>query len=271
MAIAIPDSLPPAHLQIRALPALIERLDIARPDLSLLKTVFALSARSHFRHHAITDIRPLQALQKTLDNGESVSVEIIIDAIVSYPSHLNIISTIIDSAIRSDPNLVETIRTLIIPHIVTRLRLSDNTTDLSIACSIILGILRSHEELLGLVLSEADYVLPALKDAYTKLGSDKQSLKAKNDILCICNSLISVMGIHGTGGREALKRLMSDSAGSSKRVLVDGSLKSDYEAVYERKSGIENEEIVILRQLQEDEAKKDPVSSVLCFPSSTPN
>lgn len=261
MEISVPAGLPPGDLQAKALSALLSRLDISNADIGLLKVILSLTARQVLRHGSMPDIRPLQALQSAIQSLQDASdmPKLLLDIVISYPIHLTALSPIIDSILLSHPTVIETIRTEILPELVTRLRLSDSSSDLGMATRIILSLVRSHEELLGVLLSEADYVLPAMRDAYPKLGRDKPGLGAKSDMLMVCHTLIQVMG--ASGGGAAMKRLMSESAGSSKRPLVDGTLRSDYEAIFERMSGLQEEELDTLSFMQNDQAKSDPVSA----------
>jgi len=260
MAAPIPTSLPPAELQDRAMKALISKLNVDEPDISLLKLILAITARQALSGQPTSDVRPLQALSTLSFIPQDVSVEILLNAIISYPTNTGAVASFINTVVSRHPGVTESIRTEIIPDLVTRLRLSNASTVLASTARILLALVRSHEELFGVVLSEADYILPVLKDAYRKLGRDKASLGAKSDMLLVCRSLIRVMGDTGGGGKEALKRLMDDQAGPSKRVLVEGGLRGDYEAIFERMTGLGDTEVVELRRLRDDEAKSDPVS-----------
>lgn len=260
MAALIPTSLPPAELQDRALKALISNLNVDEPDISLLKLILAITARQALSGQPTSDVRPLQALSTLSFIPQDVSVEILLNAIISYPTNTGAVASFINTVVSRHPGVTESIRTEIIPDLVTRLRLSNASTVLASTARILLALVRSHEELFGVILSEADYILPALKDAYPKLGRDKAGLGAKSDMLLVCRSLIRAMGDTGGGGKEALKRLMDDQAGPSKRVLVEGGLRGDYEAIFERMTGLGDTEVVELRRLRDDEAKSDPVS-----------
>ena len=256
---AIPTSLPPVELQDRAVKALLTRLSIDEPDFSVLKFVLAITARQALSGQPTTDPRPLQALLNASAIPQDLVVELLINAIVSYPTNLLPIGALVDTLIAQHPGTIESIRTDIIPDLVTRLRLSDSGATLASTAKILLGLQRSHEELFGVVLSEADYILPALKDAYPKLGRDRAGIKAKSDILIVCHSIIRAM-TDDKGGASAMKRLMDDQAGPSKRVLVEGGLRGDYEAVFERMAGLRGEEISELHRIRDDEARNDPVS-----------
>ena len=264
MTAPLPTSLPPLELQDRAVKALLSRLSITEPDISHLKLILAITARQALSGEPTVDLRPLQALRNVSLIPQDFAPEILLNTIISYPTNLIPVSSFIDSLVAQCPGVTESIRTEIIPDLVTRLRLSSSPSTLSAAAKILLGLTRSHEELFGVVLTEADYILPALKDAYPKLGRDKAGLRGKSDMLLLCHSLIKVMGEGGGGGREALKRLMDDQAGSSKRVLVDGGLRGDYEAVFERMSGLGDAEIAELRRIRDEEARMDPVSGHAC-------
>lgn len=261
MTLPVPSGLPPPDLHARALTALLARLDVAHPDIPTLRATLALTARRSLQDGMVHDVRPLQALNNIASDGQGeMPLDMVLNGIISYPTHLVAISSFVDLAITQHPALTETIRTEIIPDLVTRLRLSTASSDLGAASRILLTLSRAHDELLAVILAEADYVLPALKDAYQKLGGDKSGIRAKSDMLVFCDTLVRAMGAGGSARKEALKRLMSDSAGPSKQVLVNGTLRSDYEAVFERKAGLEEGQIDTLLQVQDDEARDDPVS-----------
>lgn len=235
------------------------------PDLDLLQVILSLLTRQEIQNGHVADVRPLQALRALQSDQKQWSgvkdvPNLLLDMIIAYPTHIEAMTPIIDSILSSCPSILDTIRTEILPELVTRIRLSDSTPDLAVSVRVILSLVRAHDELLGVLLSEADYVLPAFRDAYPKISRDKSGLSVKSDMLVVCHTLIQVMG--ASGGGEAMKRLMSDSAGSSKRPLVDGTLRSDYEAVFERLAGVQQEEIDVLKAAQEERARSDPVSVV---------
>jgi hypothetical protein len=262
MAIAVPTSPPPLALQSKALPALLARLDVSNPnhpDLGLVKVILAITARQALTGRLVTDVRPLQALASSA-SLTGATADVLLHLVISYPTHLRAITPLVGRILESNSDLLKTIRTEVIPDIVTRLRLSNSPSDLRTALKILLALLRAHEELLGVVLSEADYIIPALRDAYPKLGKDMTGLRAKSDALLLCHALVQVLP--AAAGREALKRLMEsgNGAGPSKRALVSAGLRADYEAIFERMSGLGDAEVDALKRIKEDEAASLPVS-----------
>ena len=259
MAIALPASTPPAALQSKALPALWARLDTSQPDLAVVKLILGITARQALAGQPPTDVRPLQAISAStlLDD---VSLDVLIHLITSYPTHLRVVTPLVGRILTNNPGLLNAVRTEVIPDLVTRLRLSNSPSSLATALKILLALVRAHEELLGVMLSEADYVVPALRDTYPKLGTDKTGLRAKSDALLLCHSLVQIMP--ASSGREALKRLMEsgNGAGPSKRALLNAGLRADYEAVFERMSGLGDAEVDVLQRVKENEAASQPVS-----------
>lgn len=277
MTATLPSSSPPASLYLRALPLLLFHLNDpsihSSPSalLKLLEPIFHIL--SHAQPHPpkqsssstislLSSTIPLAALlHLSLLSPSSITLPILISSIIAYPNHTTTISTILTSVIEAQPNLLDAIRTEVIPPLVTRLRLSPSP----IVVRILHLLQRAHEEILGLLLIEADYILPALRDSYPKLNS----IRAKSDTLLVCHAL--VQAVQGGQSGEALKRLMRDAgSGSRKKNLVDGGLREDYEAVFEG-GRIEDEEVVVLRRMRDEDASSDPVrqtSWTAVFPGS---
>ena len=273
MTVVIPSVPPPADLHSPALHALLARLSPNNSpiDLAALKHALAIVAGQSLRGVTTpsTDLRPLKAtLSIASQRPEMLTVDVVLNAIIAYPRHLGPVSQLISTYIDLNPTFMELLRGEVIPDLVTRLRSSASTHELSSATRIILSITRSHDALLGLVLSEADYILPALKDAYGKFGVGKNAIGARSDSLMLCHALSSAVQEKGGESKEALKRLMGDGVGTSRKVLVDGALRSDYEAVFERMQGVEEDELVTLAALRDEEAQGDPVSLRLTQPSA---
>ena len=146
-----------------------------------------------------------------------------------------------------------------LPSLVSRLRRSPSAQ----VVRILHLLLRAHEEVLGLLLTEADHLLAALRESYPKLDG----IRAKSDVLLVCEGL--VRAVQGGQSGEALKRLMGEvGPDSEKRVLVDAGLREDYDAVFEGGRGIAlgDGEMGELRRMKEEEAAGDPVRSLTWDP-----
>lgn len=261
MAIKVPSTPPSSRLHRRALPLLISKLNDPSIHSSPSELLDLLQSTLQILSHAqlnppksgsplLSSTIPLEALlHLSLLSPSSISLPPLVSAIIAYPNHPDTISTIISSALKSQPTLLDAIRTEIVPNLVTRLRLSPSPP----IVRVLHLLLRSHEEILGVLLSEADYILPALHDSYTRLTS----IRAKSDALLVCHAL--VQAVQGGQSGEALKRLMRDSGSSSgRKVLVDTGLSEDYEAIFGGKEGIEDGELGVLRRMRDEEVASDP-------------
>lgn len=246
----------------KALPVLVSVSSSDFDDLTALGHAISILARLRLQHRTTHDIQPLKLLlRRSETNAASFGMGLILNAVVAYPLHLKAISTIVTRVLADQPSFLDEIRREVIPSLVSRLRLSSSTPEMGSTIAVLLSVTRAHEELLGLALTEADYILPTLKEIYPKLGNgDKKCIRYRSDVLLLCHSLVTVLPGQGTS-RDALKRLMGDGVGTSKKVLVDGALRSDYEAVFERKSGLGDEELANLADLRIDDTRADPVSA----------
>ena len=242
-------SLPPASTDIVSLSRMLEA--ISRLRLS-------------FRKYD-APLRPLlDLLSLSKSDPAKITTDILLAGIISYPAHTPAVGRLVDRLSESGhlDHMLEQVRAEVLPSLVTRLRLA-STEIIASTLQVLLCLVRAHQELLGLVLSEADYILPALQDAYSKLSDDlhdpRASLAAKNDALLFCHELLT--SVHGQAqSMEALKKLMGDGAGSSRRVLVEGDLRGDYEAIFECGDGLADEELAVLESIRAEDLAQDPVS-----------
>ena len=268
MRSTLPSSSPSPALRLRALPVLISHLNdpsiYSSPSLvvqTLQQTLQILSfsqlhSPTHISSPLLTSTTPLSALLhlSTL-SPSTIPLPLLIEAIIAYPHHTSTISKILSYTLDSQPNLLDTIRTEVIPALVTRLRLSPSRQ----VVRMLHLLLRSHEEILGLLLIEADYILPALRDSYARIDG----IRGKSDALLVCHVLIKA--VHGGQSGEALKRLMGAVGTASKnKVLVDAGLREDYEAFFEE-GEIGKGEIAVLKRIRDEDAASDLVGLYLDF------
>jgi hypothetical protein len=179
MSTDLPSRPLPAHLASRALPALLAKL---RP-LSPSHLSFSHSLRGALHALALTRLHeplraapphsdvPLKLLLEVSQSGppEILDLATVVDAALAYPTHPAQLSTLWGRAISHDPTLTDTVRTEILPSLIERLRLSPSAGTIRMVTYSLLTLSRAHEELLALLLSEADFIVPALKDAYAAL------------------------------------------------------------------------------------------------------
>ncbi|ORY21467.1 hypothetical protein BCR39DRAFT_553549 [Naematelia encephala] len=275
MTADLPSSPPPLALQARALPLLLHRLsdpDIssdastALPYLKASLNILA-SAQLQPKVQATSPATPLDVLIRVAQATPSlVDTPLVLDAIIAYPLHQVAVAHLIDLVLPAQPELLQTFRGDVLPHLVTRLRLSSSLHEKTSVVRILLAMIRAHEELLGLFLSEADYLVPALRDVYKSL----EDISAKSDLLVICHTLVSAL--MGDESKEAIKRLMSGDAKVGTKCLVNANLQHDYEAIFEGKSSIGGDELGVLKALQEEQASLNPRVAPLVhlFPSLSP-
>ena len=113
---------------------------------------------------------------------------------------------------------------------------------------------------MGLLLIEADYILPALRDSYARIDG----IRGKSDALLVCHALIKA--VHGGQSEEALKRLMGVTGTASKdKILVNAGLREDYEAFFED-GEIGEGEITVLRRIRDEDAASDLVGPFVGVP-----
>ncbi|GFZ48978.1 hypothetical protein JCM24511_06727 [Saitozyma sp. JCM 24511] len=221
MSADLPSRPLPAHLASRALPALLAKL---RP-LSPSHPSFSHSLRGALHALALTRLHePLRAapphsdvpLKLLLEISQSGAPEIldlatVVDAALAYPTHPAQLSTLWRRAIDHDPTLIDAVRTEIFPSLIERLRLSPQAGTLRMVTYSLLALSRAHEELLALLLSEADFMVPALKDAYAVLPPiprNEDEVRAKEGTLLLCKAIQDAMG---EIAKEGLLRLMGQS------------------------------------------------------------
>lgn len=280
MALTLPASPPPPSLRARAIPFLLSRLSSTPPSdpsavLSVLVPLLRALSTS-LSSSAESTPPPLLPLHALLHLGSApfspssttprLPLQALLDALVLYPLHGRALSLVADRLLASDPTALETIRTDLLPALVSRLYLTPAPAPAGVRTLVRLlhGLAGTHEELLALVLSEADYVVPALKAVFEALdlpapgdvgsaGLDvKERILARQEVLMFSHEVVraagpigidAVMGLMGSGKlREAYDE-----------VFVVGRLEADAQAV--------------IRQEQDEAASLDPVRMLPSFVS----
>lgn len=310
---ALPAGQPPAVLNEQVLPILLRRLarahrppsssakEGASPDTSLLDTlqktarILATDALRYGRL-AKSSIVPLEiALQISSASASArpepfnLPLPVLLDLTAAYPSHRNAISKLWShafsapsstwtpvnpSASETQPDLGDIIQTQLIPPLVSKLNLSPSLSDIGIVAGLLLVLARAHEELLAVLLSEADYVLPALRSAYSAPGAqaDKATLRVKQTTLLFCAELFGA--VQGESVKEGLMRLVAGpmaspelgvaSDGGARGFLRTNTLGEDLQYwLGTAKTGggaVDAEVQMVLEEIRDDEARSDPVS-----------
>jgi hypothetical protein len=110
----------------------------------------------------------------------------------------------------------------------------------------LLTLSRAHEELLALLLSEADFIVPALKDAYAALPQvprNEEEVRAKEGTILLCKAIQDAMG---EIAKEGLLRLMGQSIADDLERLGSGTTDQDF--------------VSALKRSRDEAARSDPVS-----------
>lgn len=316
MVAPLPKSLPPAVLQARVLPIVLRRLS-STPlsdhttiiDLLSSTTRLLASDRQHHGHLSQTTVLPLQLalhLSGSETSAPALPLPLLLDLTSAYPAHRNAIFNIWDHAFdkslvaatartdaqspgesggsedEADSELVLLIQSELVPALVSRIQHKPSVADISTVSALLLVMVRAHEELLAILLSEADYILPTLRGAYTSLeqapsadGSEaplsREAVRAKESILLFCAELVGA--VQGETVREGLKRLAGVPVKlkeGGEGFLRNNSMGEDlgiYLAAIDakEKGQAKQSEIVpeltqMLEENMDDEARGDPVS-----------
>lgn len=256
MSTDLPSRPLPAHLASRALPALLAKL---RP-LSPSHLSFSHSLRGALHALALTRLHeplraapphsdvPLKLLLEVSQSGppEILDLATVVDAALAYPTHPAQLSTLWGRAISHDPTLTDTVRTEILPSLIERLRLSPSAGTIRMVTYSLLTLSRAHEELLALLLSEADFIVPALKDAYAALPQvprNEEEVRAKEGTILLCKAIQDAMG---EIAKEGLLRLMGQSIADDLERLGSGTTDQDF--------------VSALKRSRDEAARSDPVS-----------
>ncbi|RSH90085.1 hypothetical protein EHS25_001418 [Saitozyma podzolica] len=268
MSTDLPSRPLPAHLASRALPALLAKL---RP-LSPSHLSFSHSLRGALHALALTRLHeplraapphsdvPLKLLLEVSQSGppEILDLATVVDAALAYPTHPAQLSTLWGRAISHDPTLTDTVRTEILPSLIERLRLSPSAGTIRMVTYSLLTLSRAHEELLALLLSEADFIVPALKDAYAALPQvprNEEEVRAKEGTILLCKAIQDAMG---EIAKEGLLRLMGQSIADDLERLGSGTTDQDF--------------VSALKRSRDEAARSDPRLTPLLnlFPTLSP-
>lgn len=299
MAVAVPTTPLPPSMADKALPVLLKRLHASpsSPSLALISTalralaiVFGPSASAP--PAGPVPVIPLQALQGAVSSDVAkIPIELLLDATVVYINYSEYLQTIWTDVLAGRPEMLEQLRSEVIPGMIERLRLSPFSKSLFVFAHTVRALSRAHEELFGLTLSEADAVVPALRDGYSALStpasakaneeaSDSDShVRAREAVLVLLKEMADALG---PSADEGLKRLLRDPSGKdlgrtggqeASLHLGAGrpaSLLDDYRLAFEARR-IDDQTRIVLQSQKEAATKADPVNhpqltglSVLC-------
>lgn len=228
---------------------------------------------------------PLQKLlELSTSHPAAVRVPAIIDAILAHPIHSPVISQIISNVFNESPDSIEIWRIDVLPELINQTK-AGGQKDVVLAVKLMLGMIRAHDELIGLTLEVSEEVLRGLSMAYSKLGEDDRKtrtgvseeirLGAMEDVLMICKELITRVGMEGAAG-DAMLRFLGENESAAMGVMQGKSLRGDCEALWGKNGRKFSPDSVIIGKLQkkrDDLAKLDPrVMSILAiFPTIPPH
>jgi hypothetical protein len=246
----------------------------------------------HHGNLASSTSLPLQvALHLTSDpSGPELPLPLLVDLTTAYPSHRNAIFAIwsnafacstpspghpdgADSDNEGETVLGDLIQTKFIPSLMTRLQRKASVQDIDIASTMLLGLIRAHDELLAMLLSEADIVLPTLNVAYDTLAPGgkaslgKEVFRVKEAILLFCMEL--VRAVQSESVRDGLRRLAgvpSDTKSETRAAFLRSNTMGQDLGVLLAASeidgavGVDPDTRTILEDIADDEARGDAVS-----------
>lgn len=285
MAVAVPVTPLPPSMADKALPVLLKRLQ-ASSSLALLSTalralavVYGPSAISSASGPVPT--LPLHVLLRSVSSeAAKIPIELLLDATVVYINYSNNLRAIWTDVLEARPEILEQLRSQILPGMIERLRLSPSSKSLVIFAQTLRALSRAHEELFGLILSEAEAVVPALRDGYSSLATSASAkagrelddgdrhMRAKEAVLVLMKEMADALG---PSADEGLKRLLRDPAGRNTgqhggtdpslnlRADTQPSLLYDYRAAFEA-GCVDDQTRATLQSQKEAAAKADPVS-----------
>ncbi|OCF59307.1 hypothetical protein L486_03810 [Kwoniella mangroviensis CBS 10435] len=280
MTVNLPISLPPPSLYPKLLPHLISQLSHSAPSsstLSALRSILhiiasiTLSSPSSGNIPQAKSTIPLQhLLELSTSHPGLIKASLLLDAIIAYPLYLTTINEILTNAFDSNGDLVEVFRIDIIPSLINRLNQGNannngnkSIDDISQSTKILLSIIRSHDELLALVLEDSENVIKSLSKAYSTIPttSSNAGVRVKSDILMICKELLdSVPSGHDTVEETMIAFMgeMSGFKGEGEVMGVGSRLRDDWEALFERdEEGLSKEVKEVLMKERDERAKED--------------
>lgn len=249
MAQTTPGSLPPPELHDRLLAALLPQLHLPNPVA--LRTVLQILAYQSL--HSTTNTgahsvptRPLQlALQLSSSPppaSENLDLETLVDLVCAYPNHHNAISAILTRRFDADPTILDRLTSEVLPTLTEALRGDAG----QVGVKAISTLLHAHDEILSSVVMDPLSLLAALQSLYGKLD-----LSTKEDVLLLVKKVLA-------GAKESAKEMMGVRSG---RAFEDGSLRTDYDAIFNSGSGgadgepLSDDVLAKLRRTQEGKNK----------------
>lgn len=220
-------ALPPLALRPKVLLHVLHRLRQHGPSSPTLFTDLTIALRLLIALTSSTrDLLPLTIVLYLNNRGDNLPLPILLYTTLAYPHHHPALSALWDAQLDRQVELEDAIRAQVIPGLVSRLQLAPGLGTLNAAAQTLLTMSRASESLLALVLSEADYVLPALRAVYDGLdkekgsssggdngrekGKGKESARVKGDVLALCMALLGA--VQSEGVKSGLRRLISAGA-----------------------------------------------------------
>jgi hypothetical protein len=245
--------LPPLSLRSQVLSHALQRLRQNGPSSSTLHADLIIALRLLIASSS-RELLPLSIVLYLDNRGDNLPLPILLYTTLAYPRHP--LGALWDNQLNRQAELEDAIRADVIPGLVSRLRLAPSLATLQAAAHTMLVLSRANESLLALILSEADYILPALRTAYDGLGEG--GVKVKMDVLALCMALMGAVQSEGVKG--GLRRLMGGEvleAGDTG--LFDQSLGL---AVRSLEAGrVDENAKSALREVRDEDARLDPVST----------
>lgn len=257
MATPLPSSLPPPELHSRILAALLPQLQLA--NTSSLRTILQILAYQSLHSSSTATASPSEPLKLALKLSSSPSstadsgldVDLLVDLIWAYPNHQNAVSTILTRRFDSDPTLIEHFAETVIPEVLDSVVDSTTIESASIAIKALGGLVRAHDDILSLVVACHSTILSALQGLYGTL-TNEGALEIKEEVLLLVERILAGIKTDLHSGLQ----LLGNKAG---RAFVDGTLRTDYEAIFNShasaEEGIPDEIMGKLRQISDKKAK----------------
>lgn len=242
MAQTVPASMPPPELHDRIIAVLLPQLRL--PNTAALRTVLqilayqSLHSTTAHRHSAPT--KPLQLALKLSSTASAAAnvldLDTVLDLIWAYPSHHNAIATILTRRFDADPSILEGLSADVIPALIDTLRKEQG----AVSIKAVAILLQAHDEILGTVVMDPQPLLSALQGVYGKLD-----LPVKEDVLLLVKQILA-------GAKESAREYLGHQSG---RPFVDGSLRTDYDAIFNNGEPLSDEIVSKLRQTQSEKIK----------------
>lgn len=255
-------ALPPLTLRPKVLSHVLQRLRQNGPTSSTLLADLTLALRLLIASSSpARDLLPLSIVLYLNNTGKNLPLPVLLYTTLAYPSHP--LGPLWDAQLDRQPEIEDTIRSEVIPGLISRLQLDPGLGTLHAAANTLLVLSRASESLLALILSEADYILPAIRAAYDALeqpvkgqGQEKETVKVKSDVLALCMALLGAVQSEGVKG--GLRRLMG---GGGFRTEEGGLFKQSLGQGVEmlEKGDVDGEAKRMLGEIRDERAREDPV------------